>query len=159
MLLFEYAYLRSLCVLFISLIAMTSGLAQTTPHIGSTLTASEMETAKTKTQIQDGKRVLWVVSTGRSSSGPITMLVNEQSVVGRSANEVVIANSPTEQTKLRITSYLSKTVLIDYVDNMNITVLRFSAIADAAKAVAELRTAMPDARIKLPVIYSIRRPS
>jgi hypothetical protein len=117
-----------------------------------------METAKTKTQIQDGKRVLWVLSTGRSSSGPLTMLVNEQGVVGRSANEVVIANSPTEQTKLRIASYLSKTVSIDYVDNMNITVLRFSTIADAAKAVAELRTAMPDARITLPVISSIPRP-
>jgi hypothetical protein len=77
--------------------------------------------------------------------------------VGRSANEVVIANSPTEQTKLRITSYLSKTVSVDYVDNMNITVLRFSAIADAAKAVAELRTAMPDARVSLPVTYSVMR--
>ena len=158
MLPFKYAYLRSLCALFIGLIAMTSGLAQTTPPIGSTLTAYEMETAKTKTQIQDGKRVLWVLSTGKSSSGPLTMLVNEQGVVGRSANEVVIANSPTEQTKLRITSYLSKTISVDYVDNMNITVLRFSAIADAAKAVAELRTVMPDARITLPVVYSIPRP-
>jgi hypothetical protein len=158
MLPFKYAYLRSLCALFIGLIAMTSGLAQTTPPIGSTLTASEMETAKTKTQIQDGKRVLWVLSTGKSSSGPVTMLVNEQGVVGRSANEVVIANSPTEQTKLRITSYLSKTISVDYVDNMNITVLRFSAIADAAKAVAELRTVMPDARITLPVVFSIPRP-
>ena len=157
MLHFKYAYLRSLCALFIGLIAMTSSLAQTTPPIGSTLTASEMETAKTKTQIQDGKRVLWVLSTGRSSSGPLTMLMNEQGVVGRSANEVVIANSPTEQTKLRITSYLSKTVSVDYVDNMNITVLRFSAIADAAKAVAELRTAMPDARVSLPVTYSVMR--
>jgi hypothetical protein len=158
MLPFKYAYLRSLCALFIGLIAMTSGLAQTTPPIGSTLTASEMETAKTKTQIQDGKRVLWVLSTGKSSSGPVTMLVNEQGVVGRSANEVVIANSPTEQTKLRITSYLSKTISVDYVDNMNITVLRFSAIADAAKAVTELRTVMPDARITLPVVFSIPRP-
>jgi hypothetical protein len=158
MLPFKYAYLRSLCTLFIGLIAMTSGLAQTTPPIGSTLTASEMETAKTKTQIQDGKRVLWVLSTGKSSSGPLTMLVNEQGVVGRSANEVVIANSPTEQTKLRITSYLSKTISVDYVDNMNITVLRFSAIADAAKAVTELRTVMPDARITLPVVFSIPRP-
>ena len=158
MLPFKYAYLRSICALFIGLIAMTSGLAQTTPPIGSTLTASEMETAKTKTQIQDGKRVLWVLSTGKSSSGPLTMLVNEQGVVGRSANEVVIANSPTEQTKLRITSYLSKTISVDYVDNMNITVLRFSAIADAAKAVAELRTVMPDARITLPVVFSIPRP-
>jgi hypothetical protein len=158
MLPFKYAYLRSLCALFIGLIAMTSGLAQTTPPIGSTLTASEMETAKTKTQIQDGKRVLWVLSTGKSSSGPLTMLVNEQGVVGRSANEVVIANSPTEQTKLRITSYLSKTISVDYVDNMNITVLRFSAIADAAKAVTELRTVMPDARITLPVVFSIPRP-
>ncbi len=158
MLPFKYAYLRSLCALFIGLIAMTSGLAQTIPPIGSTLTASDMETAKTKTQIQDGKSVLWVLSTGRSSSGPLTMLVNEQGVVGRSANEVIIANSPIEQTKLRITSYLSKTVSVDYVDNMKITVLRFSAIADAAKAVAELRTAMPDARITLPVVYSIPRP-
>ena len=158
MLHFKYAYLRSLCAVFIGLIAMTSGLAQTTPPIGSTLTASEMETAKTKTQIQDGKRVLWVLSTGKSSSGPLTMLVNEQGVVGRSANEVVIANSPTEQTKLRITSYLSKTISVDYVDNMNITVLRFSAITDAAKAVAELRTVMPDARITLPVVFSIPRP-
>jgi hypothetical protein len=86
------------------------------------------------------------------------MLVNEQGVVGRSANEVIIANSPIVQTKLRIASYLSKTVSVDYVDNMKITVLRFSAIADAAKAVAELRTAMPDARITLPVVYSIPRP-
>ena len=157
MLPFKYAYLRSLCALFIGLIAMTSGLAQTTPPIGSTLTASEMETAKTKTQIRDGKKVLWVLSTGGSTSEPFTMLVNEQTAVGRSANEVVISNSPTEQTKLKITSYLSKTVSVNYFDHLSTTVLRFSTITDAAKAVAELRTAMPDARISLPVTYSIKR--
>ena len=151
--------MRSLFTLFIGLIAMTSIFAQTTPSIGTSLTAPEMESAKTKAQIQDGKKVLWILSTGGSTSEPFTMLVNEQSAVGRSANEVVIINSSTEQTKLKITSYLSKTVSVNYFDHLSTTVLRFSTITDAAKAVAELRTAMPDARIKLPVIYSIRRPS
>jgi hypothetical protein len=116
-----------------------------------------MESAKTKAQIQDGKKVLWILSSGGSASDPFTMLVNEQSAVGRSANEVVIINSSTEQTKLKITSYLSKTVSVNYFDHLSTTVLRFSTIADAAKAVAELRTAMPDARISLPVTYSIKR--
>jgi hypothetical protein len=158
MLPFKYCNLRSFFALFISLIAMTSSLAQTTPPIGSSLTAPEMETAKTKTQIQDGKRVLWVLSIGGSPSSPFTMLVNEQGVVGRSANEVIIANSSTDQTKLKVTFYLSKTISVNYFDHLNTTVLRFSAIADAAKVVAELRTAMPDARISLPVVYSIPRP-
>jgi hypothetical protein len=158
MLPFKNAYLRSLCALFIGLIAMTSGLAQTTPPIGSTLTASEMETAKTKTQIRDGKKVFWILSTGGSASEPFTMLVNEQTAVGRSANEVVISNSPTEQTKLKLIPYLGKTVSVNYFDHLSVTVLRFRAITDAAKAVDELRTAMPDARITLPVTYSIPRP-
>ena len=154
---FKYPYMRILFALLIGLIAMTSSFAQTTPSIGSFLTASEMETAKTKTQIRDGKKILWVLSTGGSTSEPFTMLVNEQTAVGRSANEVVISNSPTEQTKLKITSYLSKTVSVNYFDHLSTTVLRFSAITDAANAVAELRTAMPDARISLPVTYSIKR--
>lgn len=149
--------MRSLFTLFIGLIAMTSIFAQTTPSIGSSLTAPEMESAKTKAQIQDGKKVLWVLSTGGSASEPFTMLVNEQSAVGRSANEVVITNSPTEQTKLGITSYLSKTISVNYFDHLSTTVLRFRTIADAAKAAAELRTTMPDARISLPVTYSIKR--
>lgn len=157
MLPFKYPCMRSLFILFIGLIAMTSSSAQITPSIGSSLTASEMETAKTKTQIQDGKKILWVLSTGGSASEPFTMVVNEQSAVGRSANEVVITNSPTEQTRLRLAPYLGKTVSVNYFDHLSTTVLRFSAITDAAKAVAELRTAMPDARISLPVTYSIKR--
>ena len=41
---------------------------------------------------------------------------------------------------------------------MNTTVLRFATIADAAKASAELSTAMPDAQVSLPVVYSLKRP-
>jgi hypothetical protein len=40
---------------------------------------------------------------------------------------------------------------------LSTTVLRFASITEAARAVAELRTAMPDARITLPVVYSIPR--
>jgi len=40
---------------------------------------------------------------------------------------------------------------------MNSTVLRFSSLEEAAKAYSELKIAMPDARVSLPVTYSVMR--
>jgi ABC-type antimicrobial peptide transport system permease subunit len=143
--------------LIMSFMAITSSFAQTTPAIGSSLTATEMEIAKTKTKVEDGKKSIWVLSTGGTASNPFTMVVNEQGTVGRSANEVVIANHSTELTKPKLAPYLNKTISVNYFEHLSTTVLRFASITEAARAVAELRTAMPDARITLPVVYSIPR--
>jgi|LakMenE01Jun11ns_1017448.scaffolds.fasta_scaffold9847980_2 ABC-type antimicrobial peptide transport system permease subunit len=143
--------------LIMSLMAITSSFAQTTPAIGSSLTATEMEIAKTKTKVEDGKKSIWVLSTGGTASNPFTMVVNEQSTVGRSANEVVITNHSTELTKLKLTPYLNKTISVNYFEHLSTTVLRFASITDAARAVTELRVAMPDARVSLPITYTVPR--
>lgn len=161
MLIFKRHHLRSLLGilgLLLGLMVSVSSFAQAIPPIGSLLSAPEMETAKTKTKVQDGKKTIWVLSAGGSASDPFTMVVNEQSIVGKSSNEVLITNSPTAQTKVKVAPYLSKTISANYFENMNTTVLRFATIADAAKASAELSTAMPDAQVSLPVVYSLKRP-
>lgn len=161
MLIFKRHYLRSLLGilgLLLGLMVSVSSFAQATPPIGSLLTATEMTTIKTKAGVQDGKKTIWVLSAGGSASDPFTMVVNEQGIVGKSSNELLITNSPTTQTKLKIATYLSKTISVQYFDNMNTTVLRFPTLGDAAKASAELSTAMPDAQVSLPVTYSIKRP-
>ena len=117
-----------------------------------------MATAKTKTGVQDGKKTIWILSIGGSTTNPYTMVVNQQRAVGKSSNEVLITNSPVSQTKLKIAPYLPKAISVDYFDNMNSTVLRFATLEEAAKTYLELKTAMPDARVSLPVSYSLLRP-
>jgi hypothetical protein len=143
--------------LIMSFMAITSSFAQTTPAIGSSLTATEMEIAKTKTKVEDGKKSIWVLSTGGTASNPFTMVVNEQGTVGRSANEVVIANHSTELTKPKLAPYMNRTISVNFFEHLSTTVLRFASITEAARAVAELRVAMPDARVSLPITYTVPR--
>jgi len=153
----EHHHIRSLLMLLSTCFILTNSFAQTSPTIGSLLTESEMATAKTKTGVQDGKKTIWILSIGGSTTNPHTMVVNEQRVVGKSSNEVLITDSPTSQTKVKIAPYLAKSISVDYFDNMNSTVLRFSSLEEAAKAYSELKIAMPDARVSLPVTYSVMR--
>jgi hypothetical protein len=155
----EHHHIRSLLVLLSTCFILTNSYAQTSPVIGSLLTESEMAAVKTKkTGLQDGKKTIWILSIGGSTTNPHTMVVNGQRVVGKSSNEVLITDSPTSQTKVKIAPYLPKTISVDYFDNMNSTVLRFSTLEEAAKAYSELKIAMPDARVSLPVSYSLLRP-
>jgi hypothetical protein len=154
----KYHHVRSLLVLLCTCFILTNSFAQTSPVIGSLLTESEMAAVKTKTGLQDGKKTIWILSIGGSTTNPHTMVVNGQRVVGKSSNEVLITDSTTSQTKVKIAPYLPKTISVDYFDNMNSTVLRFSTLEEAAKAYSELKIAMPDARVSLPVTYSLLRP-
>ena len=154
----EHHHVRSLLVLLCTCFILTNSFAQTLPTIGSLLTESEMAAVKTKTGVQDGKKTIWILSIGGSTTNPHTMVVNEQRVVGKSSNEVLITNSPTMQTKVKIAPYLAKSISVDYFDNMNSTVLRFSTLEEAAKAYLELKIAMPDARVSLPISYNLLRP-
>jgi hypothetical protein len=154
----EHHHVRSLLVLLCTCFILTNSFAQTSPVIGSLLTESEMAAVKTKTGLQDGKKTIWILSIGGSTTNPHTMVVNGQRVVGKSSNEVLITDSPTSQTKVKIAPYLPKAISVDYFDNMNSTVLRFSTLEEAAKAYSVLKIAMPDARVSLPVSYSLLRP-
>lgn len=171
----EHHYLRSLLGFLFGCMLLTSSFAQNTPKIGSLLTESEMAAAKAKPGIQESKKIIsvlsaggatvnqeigktiWVLSTGGSTTDPYTMVVNEQRAVGKSSNEVLITDSPTAQTKVKIAAYLPKAISVNYFDNMNATVLRFATLEEAAKACAALKTAMPEAQVSLPVTYSLLR--
>ncbi len=151
--------------------------AQAAPGIGTVLTAEEQKSLSANASVQVGARQFKIFSeekvvsaTGgataaknaQSASGavldPVTTVVNEQGLVGKSRNEVLISNISTADAKTKISAYLSQAISVKYYDHMNITALRFATFGEAAQAQAELQVLLTGAKVTLPIGFSVRTP-
>lgn len=151
--------------------------AQAAPGIGTALTAEEQTSLTANAPVQVGGRQFRIYSeekvapasgaavaskNAQSSSGaaldPVTTVVNEQGLVGKSRNEVLISNIPTAEAKAKISAYLSQAISVKYYDHMDITALRFATFGEAAQAQAELQALLTGAKVTLPIKFSVRTP-
>ena len=167
-------FLRRLALYGMSIVAVC---AQAAPGIGTLLTAEEQESLGANKAVQVGARQFKILAeekvvpaTGaavatknaQSASGaafdPVTTVVNEQGLVGKSRNEVLISNIPTADAKTKISAYLSQAISVKYYEHMNITALRFATFGEAAQARAELQLLLTSAKVTLPIEFSVRTP-
>lgn len=151
--------------------------AQAAPGIGTVLTAEEQKSLTANASVQVGAHQFKILSekkvvpaTGaavatknaQSDSGaaldPVTTVVNEQGLVGKSRNEVLISNISTADAKTKISAYLSQAISVKYYDHMNITALRFASFSEAAQARNELQALMMGAKVTLPIEFSVPTP-
>ena len=132
-------------------------LAQTLPTIGSTLTTEEIERLAISQPISVGEAQYRLLNTKEESPGqPDSLLVNEQGLVGQSHHEVTITGISTEETRPKLSAWANSALEISYFEQMKMTALRFARFSDAARARDELEHLFPQAKVSLPVRFSLR---
>ncbi|MBN9477165.1 MAG: hypothetical protein ABS43_00920 [Bordetella sp. SCN 67-23] len=86
-----------------------------------------------------------------------TLVLNEQGVVGKSANEIVVAEASAgvqaviEQTQPRPVS-------VKHYEATGITVATYADFAQAVEALRALKAALPSAKVGLPVLFTRPQP-
>ena len=148
------------CLCLVSMAA----LAQVNPRVGTVLGSSELATLRTQTPVSIGGqqvRVLGSASPQSQSAGgvgsPVTLVVNEDGVIGQTENIVVISRVPVTQVQTRAARWVAQAASVQYYDHLDMTLLRFSSFSEAATARTAIERALPDAGVALPIQYAPRK--
>ena len=145
-------------------LASMAALAQVNPRVGTVLGSSELATLRTQSPVSVGGqqvRVLGSASPQVQSAGgvgtPITLVVNEDGVIGQSENIVVISRVPVGQVQTRAARWVAQATSVQYYDHMDMTLLRFASFSEAAAARTAIERALPEAGVALPIQYTPRK--
>lgn len=78
--------------------------------------------------------------------------------LGRTGNQVSIVEQSTDKVRSQLSAVLGKALSVKYYDHMNITLVRYATLQQAVQGLADIRAAMPDAAVGLPISFSQARP-
>ena len=138
--------------------------AQVNPRVGTVLGSSELATLRTQAQVSTGGQKVRVLSSAtpqvQSSGGAsntVTLVVNEDGVIGQSENVVVISRIPVSQVQTLAAKWVAQAVSVQYYDHMDMTLLRFGNFSEAAAARTAIERALPEAGVSLPIQYTPRK--
>lgn len=136
--------------------------AQINPRVGTVLAGSELAAVRTQPTVSIGAqqvRVLGSATPQSSASGssPVTLIVNEDGVIGQSENIVMISRVPVSQVQTRAARWVAQAVSVQYYDHMDMTLLRFANFSEAAAARTAIERALPEAGVALPIQYTPRK--
>lgn len=150
-------------VLCLSALSITMGLSHAAqPQAGKLLTTKELAVHAAKPSVKLGAETLKVVSVRNVAKGgvlePVTLVVNQQGLVGESRNAVVVSQTRTALVRQQIPNLASIARTVKYYDHMNLTELRFDSFNQAISARSELLALMPKAQVSVPIEYAPRRP-
>jgi hypothetical protein len=132
------------------------------PEVGKQLSATELANLQGQVNHKVNGRVLIQLPSVAShaqangnanTATPTSWVVNENGVVGRSRNEVLVARLSTQDVREKLGSLASAPVSIQYFDHMDITSLRFGTLAQAVAAREQLQTLLPKGQVSLPVQF------
>lgn len=144
--------------------ACTTALAQVNSRVGTVVNATERATLQSQTPLRVGAqqvRVLDTVSPQARGAGsaaiPVTLVVNEDGVIGQSENVVMISRLPTAQVQTRAARWISQAVSTQAYDHMDITLLRFTTFSEAVAARTAIAAALPEAAVSLPIQYTTKK--
>lgn len=157
---------KALCALLmgVSLGLLPEAMAQSAPPfaVGDRLTPQEVAQFAKSPPLRAGELVLREISSqslvtmssgGAVSSGPVSLVVNEDGQVGESRNELVISQVPVAELQQRLQPIIRNAVTVQYDVSRAITVLRFSSLSSAVRAHNSVLRLWPHARVALPVRY------
>lgn len=144
--------------------ACTTALAQVNSRVGTVVSTTERATLQNRPALRVGAQQVRVLDTvspqARAAGGvanPVTLVVNEDGVIGQSENIVMISRLPTNQVQARAARWISQAVSTQYIAHMDITMLRFATFSEAVAARTALETALPEAAVSLPIHYTPRK--
>ncbi|WP_296223990.1 hypothetical protein [Ralstonia sp. UBA689] len=89
-----------------------------------------------------------------AASSTVTQVANERGVVGESHNKVVVSQVSVDSVRQAAANLTTAPVSAEYYGHMNISTLRFASLKDAADARTQLKKALPQARVDIPIQYA-----
>lgn len=102
----------------------------------------------------DGKKYFIVPARNGKN---FTIVLDANYRVGRADNQVSIVEQPTEKVRAQLAGLIGEAASVKYYDHMNITLIRYESLEQAAAALKDIRHAMPGAAVGLPMTFSQTR--
>ncbi|HLU19182.1 MAG TPA: hypothetical protein VKZ66_04415 [Pusillimonas sp.] len=124
--------------------------------IGQKLSKSEIAELGGMPEYKIGKLRVRVLPSPYTDAD-ITYLLNSRGVVGTSRNQVLIADA-TADTQNTVEQIQPRPKSVQYHEQTRILVATYSDFAQAIDALEAIRTAQPDAKVALPMLFKQQRP-
>lgn len=148
------SFLCSLGLLGMSLALASNAALALTP--GQKLTQSEIAEWGPLAEYKIGSSRVSVIPSQHSGNQD-TLLLNAQGVVGSSRNEVAVSEAPADAQAV-IQQTQPRPVSIQHFAPTGITVAKYADFGQAVDALRALKTALPGAKVSLPVQFSKQVP-
>lgn len=144
--------LSLLLTLLFSLVLSSGTYAQNSYELGAVMTSSQISALGNMRSFVVGGTTFRILPTPTTSGGNV---INEQGKIGRCEGDVLISGIPTDQAKKALAPYQASIASIKVYDSLKMVSARFSDLVDAANVRNELANSAPDARVTLPVVFSL----
>jgi len=128
---------------------------QSSYTVGQRLNKEQIRSLGALQSVVIDTRSYQVLQTGTSANGqPVTTLLNQNGVVGQTHHELLISSEPTAQVRRQAGAALATAAEVTYYDHTNITVARYASLDQAIAALAQVRAALPEAKVGLPITFA-----
>lgn len=141
-----------LLITLISLALSSLAFAQNSYELGAVLTTSQISALGDMRSISVGNATFRILPSASTAGGNI---INDQGKIGRCEGDVLISGISIDQAKSALQPYQASIVSTKVYESLKMVSVRFSNIVEAANARNNLANSLPDARVTLPVIFSL----
>lgn len=142
-----------------AMLPLSSAHAQSEFQIGQKLSRAQARSLGALKSIRIDGLDYRVLATRTAADGlPVTKLLDADGVVGQTHHELLIIGQPTEQVRQQLGALVAQAARVRYYEHMGLTLLRFASLDQAVAALAQIRAALPDAELALPISFSQMRP-
>ncbi|NYT60223.1 hypothetical protein H0A65_14965 [Alcaligenaceae bacterium] len=88
----------------------------------------------------------------------ITLVLNQQGVVGLSRNEITVTGVSEQDLQARIAQVFPQPVAVQHFEPTGITVVRYADFSQAVDGLRILKKALPEATVRLAVQFNVKVP-
>ena len=141
-----------LLITLISLALSSLAFAQSNYELGTVLTTSQISALGNMRSVSVGNATFRILPSSSAAGGNV---INDQGKIGRCEGDVLISGISIDQAKSALVPYQASIVSTKVYESLKMVSARFSSIEEAANARNNLSGSLPDARVTLPVIFSL----
>ncbi|KHK49162.1 hypothetical protein PI87_26560 [Ralstonia sp. A12] len=141
-------------------VAITGQAVAADLSVGQRLSTQQLSQYASAPSVQIETQSFKVLATGTrtkaagAASSAVTQVANERGVVGESRNEVVVSQISVDSVRQTAASLSTAPVSAEYYGHMNLSTLRFASFQEAVNARTQLKKALPQARVDVPIQYA-----
>lgn len=141
-----------LLITLASLALSSLAFAQSSYELGAVLTTPQISALGNMRSVSVGNATFRILPSSSAAGGNV---INDQGKIGRCEGDVLISGISVDQAKSALLPYQASIVSTKAYESLKMVSARFSNIEDAANARNNLANSLPDAKVTLPIIFSL----
>ncbi len=146
-------FLRSIGFVIAAAALLPATHAQAQLAAGRKLDAAQIQSLGPLESVEIDGQNYRLLKTQDTAGPAVTFLLNAESMVGQSTHQVVVTRQPVEAVRQYLRTQTSGFAEATYYDHMQITLLSFATLQQAVQGLAQIRAALPEARVQLPIRF------